>query len=350
MKKSNLISIIAAAVLLLGITVMLFLTPGKSQETEPAHTQMPTESVPAVSEDLPVESTTELPTLPPTEPPTEPPTDPPVETVPPTEWALTCKHAFVYDLDSGYPLYLGGDSAERLAPASLTKLATARTALACMDPDTVVTVGEEVTWIDPESSVAWLAPGHKLTVKMLVQGLIMQSGNDAAYALAVAGGRAITGDETMDRRQAYNVFIDEMNKNVRELGLKNTHFMNPDGIDQEGHYTTVEDLIVLSRAYMADPLLMEYAGTASADVEFVSGETCTWLNSNYLLQESTTYYTPDAIGLKTGSTSQAGKCLISVFQPEDGRNLIIGVLGCPLDEDRYVDTLKLYEMYKDKES
>lgn len=341
MRKTNLFPVIAAIVLLAGITVMLFLTPGGTQapvQTEPVTTQAPTEPA--------TEPATEAPTDPPTEPPTEPPTFPPAETTPISELGLTCQYAFVYDCKDNRALYLGGDPDARLAPASLTKLVTARTALACLDPEDVVTVGNEVTWIDPMSSVAWLQPGHQLTVKMLVQGLIMQSGNDAAYTLAVAGGRALSGDDALDRRQAYNLFVDEMNRQVRLLGLKNTHFMNPDGIDEEGHYTTANDLIVLAQAYMTDPLLMEYAGLASADVEFVSGETCTWMNSNYLLQESTEFYTPEAVGLKTGSTSNAGKCLISLFCRDDGSYLMIGVLGSPLDTDRYHDTLKLYARYK----
>lgn len=345
MRKTNIFPVVAAILLLAGITVMLFLAPTTQP---PESTEIP--DITHTSTESPTESTqvtTEpVTTQAPTEPPTEPPTDPPAETTPLTELGLTCQYAFVYDCKEEYPLYLGGNPDARVAPASLTKLVTARTALACLEPEQIVTVGDEVTWIDPMSSVAWLQPGHRLTVKMLIQGLIMQSGNDAAYTLAVAGGRALSGDETLDRRQAYNLFVDEMNRQVRELGLKNTHFMNPDGIDAEGHYTTASDLIVLAQAYMTDPLLMEYAGLASADVEFVSGETCTWKNSNYLLQESTEFYTPEAVGLKTGSTSNAGKCLISLFRRSDGSYLMIGVLGSPLDEDRYHDTLKLYALYK----
>ena len=303
-------------------------------------------------------------TQPLTEPPiqaeeTEPPTEPdletePVETTapntfydttPPAELGITATTAFVYDTSIERMIYAGGDPNAKLAPASLTKMLTAYTAEQFMDMDMEVTVGEEVTWIHPESSIAMLQPGHKLTVKMLIQGMMLPSGNDAAYALAVAGGRDLSNNPNMDRATAINVFVSEMNEQARRLGMINSQFKNPDGIDTTGHYSTVKDLITLSNAVRGSELIMECAATAKLEVQLLSGQTITWLNSNYLLHENSDFYTPNCIGLKTGSTKNAGKCVITLFRQDDGSYLLIGVLGSSTDEQRFVDTLILYNKF-----
>lgn len=334
--KQATLSIVAGLLFVCGLTLMLFVTPTVRQDTPPVVTTQP------VTEP---ETTVAPATEPPTEPPTEPVTYPPAETTPPAELSLTADNAFVYNCAEDRLLYVGGDPEQKLAPASLTKLLTAYVALECLEPEQIVTVGEEITWIDPMSSIAGLSVGNRLSVDMLVQGLIMQSGNDAAYTLAVAGGRALAEDDGLDRRQACGLFMDEVNRHARLLGLKNTHFMNPDGIDEEGHYTTVNDLITLTKTVMDCAPVMKYGAVASEYVIFESGEDYVWRNSNYLLHEESAYYTPEATGLKTGSTSGAGKCLISLFQTEDGI-LMVGVLGSDTDESRYTDTLALYNRYK----
>lgn len=333
---------IAAAVLFVGgLILMIGLTPAVAQSpTEPELTTEPVTVATTLPTELPTEATTEAPTEPPTDPPTEP-----AETTPPEELGLTASKAFAYDTGEDRMKYVGGDEHEKVAPASLTKLLTAYVALQYLQPEDVITAGDEVTWIDPNSSIAYIQPGHQLAAKMLLQGMIMQSGNDAAYTLAVGAGRMIAGVEDLDRKQAVGVFVDEMNRQARLLGMENSHFKNPDGIDEDGHYTTVRDLLTLSLAVLEQDEIMEFASMAKDDVEFYSGETCTWYNSNYLLQQESEFYTPEAMGLKTGSTEKAGKCLISLFKKADGY-LIVGVLGSVEDEDRYKDTLLLYQEYK----
>lgn len=334
MSKNVFLSVTAALLFVLGLIVMFSVTPSVAQnppETTVATTQPTTEP-----------ETTEPET---TQPPTQPPTEP-ADTTPPEQLELTAQKAFVYDCSKDVLLYAGGDPTAKAAPASLTKLMTALVALKYLEEDAVVTVGEEVTWIDPNSSIAALQSGNRLTVKMLVQGLLMQSGNDAAYTLAVAGGRAISEDPELDRQQALGVFVDAMNRQCREMELVNTHFMNPDGIDEDGHYSCVSDLIAISLLAMGNETIMNYCGMASDYVIFESGEEYVWQNSNYLLHEDLSFYNPEAIGLKTGSTELAGKCLISAFRQEDGRTLLIGVLGSTGDGERYTDTITLYDMYK----
>lgn len=296
---------------------------------------------------FPTEPAAEVIATEPTEPPVTEPPLPPTETTPASQLGLTAASAFVYDPVLDHMLYLSGDGDAHLAPASLTKLMTAYTARQIMDMEQVITAGSEVDWIDPMSSRAWISTGQQLTAEMLIQGMLMPSGNDAAYIIAVAGGRILAEDPQLDNAMALNVFMDEMNAQARELGLTNSHFVNPDGIDAEGHYTTMNDLIVLSNAVLQDEIITKYAAMASADVVYASGEIITWKNSNYLLHpEMEAYYTPEAVGLKTGSTENAGRCLISAFVREDGSHLIIGVLGSQEDPKRYDDTLILYNLYK----
>lgn len=344
-KKQMILPAVAAAVFLCGLLLMLIISgsapPATANPSEP--------DVQAMATDPPVTQITQPPITEPsvTEPPvTEPQTTEPPETMPPEELSLTAKNAFVYNMGEDRFLYVGGEPREKLAPASLTKLLTAYTALSCLTPETVVTVGEEITWIDPWSSVADLQPGYELTVEMLIEGMMLPSGNDAAYTLAVAGGRALAENPNLDAKLAYALFVDEMNAQARILGMKSTHFANPDGIDEEGHYTTVEDLVTVTKAVMEIPMIMEYGNLAEDHVVIASGQSITWRNSNQLLQEDSENYTQAAVGLKTGSTEKAGACLISLFAQEDGSYLIIGVLGSTGNQERYDDTLILYNRYK----
>ena len=338
MNRHSLIPVIAAGLFLCGLILMFSLTP--------AVRQTPTEPVSTTEY---IEQTTALDTEPTTEEPTEPPTEPPTEapdTQLPEDRSVTATHGFVYDCSADRLLLALGDTEEALAPASLTKLLTAYVALLYLPEDQLITVGNEINTIDPESSVAGLQVGHKLTVGMLVQGLIMQSGNDAAYTLAAAAGRQIAGDSSLSWEMAVGVFVDEMNAQARKLGMSNTHFMNPDGIDADGHYTSVSDLITISLAVMENETIMAYAGMATSYVIFESGQDYVWKNSNYLLHDDLSFYCPDAIGLKTGSTAAAGKCLIALFKQKDGSMLLAGVLGSDSDGERYTDIMTLYELYK----
>ena len=347
-KKQWILSVIAAILFCVGLLLMLLVSVLFSDSANPE----PTESV--------SDPVTEAATIADTEPATEPitePTEPPVtettapalipttDTMDPGTLGMTASHAFVYDTSANLLKYAGGDSNAHLAPASLTKLLTAYTALQFMDLDTIITVGEEVNEIDPESSVAFLRPGHKLSVEMLIQALMLPSGNDAAYTIAVAGGRILSENPDLYWKDAFDLFVTEMNEQSRRIGMTNSQFKNPDGIDIDGHYTTVNDLIILTKTVLKSDMIMRSAGTDKLDAVFFSGETVTWYNSNYFLHQDSEYYMPNAVGLKTGSTDNAGRCLISLFLQEDGSYLIIGVLGSESDNARYDDTLILYHRY-----
>ena len=260
------------------------------------------------------------------------------------DYRLTARHAFVYDCSAGELLFSLGNMEDQIAPASLTKLFTAYVVLQYLDPETVITCGKETTWIDPASSVAWVTPGDRVTVELLLQGMMMQSGNDAAYAAAVATGRELAGDPGYPAKQALALFMEEVNRQAQLHGLSGTHFATPDGLDTWDHYTTPEDMLAISLLAMQQPLLRHYSSLHKASVMYENGDTYTYYSTNYLLQPTSKYYCADACGMKTGTTKKAGSCLMSLFFNGE-KYILIGVFGCPKYEDRFADALQMYAMY-----
>lgn len=260
------------------------------------------------------------------------------------EYALTARHAFVYDCEAGELLYSHGGMDDQLAPASLTKLLTAYVALRYLSPDEYVTCGEETRWIDPASSVAWVGPGDTVKVETLIRGMMMQSGNDAAYAAAVAAGRVLADDGEYPAEDALELFMEEVNAQAQALGLTGTHFATPDGLDTWDHYTTMTDLLQIALLVMDEPVIRHSFGLTEASIMYENGETHTYKSTNYLMHPTSQYYCPDACGMKTGTTKKAGSCLMSLFYNGE-RYILIGVLGCPEYEDRFADALQLYALY-----
>lgn len=276
--------------------------------------------------------------------------DPPAQTeaVPaPTAdpaYALTARNAFVYDCKTATLRFTKGDMQTRISPASLTKLLTAYVALQYLTADQVVVCGEEATWIDPMSSVAWVSKGDRVTVQKLVQGMMMQSGNDAAYVAAVAAGRIIAEDPQLAPKKALEIFMARVNSFAEESGLNGTHFDTPDGVDTDNHYTTMEDILSITLMAIEHPLIRHYTGLAESTVTYENSETYTYRNTNYLLHADSKYYSPDACGIKTGTTKKAGSCLMALFHNGEGY-VLIGIFGCPKYEDRFADALHLYTLY-----
>ncbi len=209
-----------------------------------------------------------------------------------------------------------------------------------LEPGTEITAGNELDMVAWGSSVAKLQKGDVLTVMQLVEAMLLPSGNDAAYVLATAAGREMEGDPNLSASAAVSAFMHVMNARVIELGMTGSNFVNPDGIHDDNHYMTFADLAVLGRLSMENATIMEYAAIARENL-VLHGETVEWKNTNALIDPTTPYYCPYAAGLKTGQTPSAGSCLLSAFLYED-YELIIGVFGCPEEEDRFDDTLQLF--------
>ena len=316
-------------------------TPIPVMNTRPPITQPPT-TVPPTTTAPPT-------TVPPTT--TAPPTTvPPATTAPSTTAPLkvfTAHHAFIYDSTNGTNIYTLGAMDDRIYPASITKLFTALVALQHLSADTEVTVGLALNTVPPDSSRAFLRMGDVLTVEQLIYGMLLPSGNDAARVLAAAVGRAIKADPNLPDIDAMAAFVAEMNVQAAAFGMTDSHFVTPDGWHDSNHYTTMADLLTLAQLCLSDPLILEVVKTPQYAATF-SGRTVYWKNSNMHLKEDSPFYLPDCIGLKTGYTKAAGRCLLSAYLV-DGKVIIAGVFGCPDPTYTYITQFQsnayLYETY-----
>ena len=220
--------------------------------------------------------------------------------------------AVLLDADSGRLLY-DKNGEKRMLIASTTKLMTALVALeqGGLQQEITVTGGHMA-----EGSSMYLRPGEKLTLETLLYGLLLSSGNDAALAVTECMGGAVP-------------FVARMNEKAAELGMENTHFANPNGLDDEAHYSTAEDMAKLAAAAMDDPVLRRVASTRTARI---GGRTLT--NHNKLLSR-----VEGCVGLKTGYTRAAGRTLVSCAE-RDGVRLVAVTLQ---DGDDWNDHASLYE-------
>ncbi|MDD9377059.1 serine hydrolase [Streptomyces sp. ZAF1911] len=223
----------------------------------------------------------------------------------------------------------------KLEGASTTKIMTAYVVLTSpgIDLNRKVTVQQEyLDYVVREgASTAGLKTGATPTVRQLLYGMMLPSGCDAAYALADTFGSGSS------RQARINDFIAKMNAKAKTLGMTNTYYDAFDGISQHGNNKiTARDLAKLTRAAMKGSTFKSIVKTTS----YSSGGTstiATWSNTNLLIKPGHAYQTPGAIGVKTGSGSVAGQCL--VFSVTRNGKTIIGVLLN--STDRYPDAIKL---------
>lgn len=237
------------------------------------------------------------------------------------------------------------NAAKRVYPASLTKILTACTALKYVSPDTVFTVGAEQNLVPEGSSLCLIQKGHRLKLCDLLTGMLMFSGNDAAYTIAVNVARETSDDANMSDSEAVAYFADLMNRYARSIGAVNSNFVNPDGWDNKNQYSTVYDLALISAHAIGIEEIRDVVSSSSKRVVFASGETIVWKNTNSLLQRESQYYLPQAIGVKTGTTSKAGKCLIAAVSIDDDEYIAV-VMGCESDGARYESVHGLINLIK----
>lgn len=256
--------------------------------------------------------------------------------------ALTCKQFFVYDCSADVLTAQYGDG-NKLYPASITKLFTAYTALQYLAPTAKVVAGKALDLVSANSSIAYIQPSDVLTVEQLVEAMLLPSGNDAAYLIAVAAGRELAKDPELDAVEAAELFVEKMNSTAQQVGMTGSHFVNPDGYHDDDHYMCFADLAILGKLALENETIVRYVNMSEGNNpnHDESLSIPQWKNTNALIQPESEYYCSYARGLKTGQTSQAGKCLLSAFDYE-GRKLIIGVFGCPKPEDRFADTLHIF--------
>jgi len=219
-------------------------------------------------------------------------------------------------------IILSKNSDEKIYPASTTKLVTALTALNIYPLDEELTINQEYK----EGQIMDLKLKEKITIKSLVTALLVYSANDAAFTLANHHQKGESG------------FVDEMNLFVQKYGLKNTHFINYDGIHNENHYSTAYDLSQIARLAIKKSIITETVKQKKVTVEDVNKTIKHELTST----DELLGVIPEIEGLKTGWTPDAGGCFIGLINL-NGHYLISVVTQ---SEDRFVDTKNLIDWAK----
>ncbi|MGI8477788.1 MAG: D-alanyl-D-alanine carboxypeptidase family protein [Thermomicrobiales bacterium] len=233
---------------------------------------------------------------------------------------VTAKAVYSIDVSAGVEL-LAQNADDELPPASTTKIASALVIVGAVRLDEQVTVDPLDAEIEGESSMH-LVPGDVVTVEDLLYGMMLPSGNDAARSAARYVGSALlakeggTGDP-VDR------FVQAMNELATGLGLRHTHFTNPAGLQDPKHYSSAHDMAVLGGEAMTHKEIAKIVGTKEKTVVSAGplAQSYELVNSNALLRDGY----PGVHGTKTGTTPEAGACLV-IAKWEHGRNRVITVI------------------------
>ena len=222
---------------------------------------------------------------------------------------LSAECAYLMTADSGVCLYeKNGEVRHNIA--STTKIMTAITAIenGCLDDMVRVSANAAAQ----EGSSVYLRTGNKVLLKDLLYGMLLNSGNDAACAVAEYAGGSVEG------------FAKMMNRKAKEIGANNTCFINPSGLDADGHYSTARDMALISAYALKNDIFSEIVSTKTAQIN-VGEDICYLKNHNKLL-----WNYDGCIGVKTGYTKKTGRCLVSAAE-RGGITLIAVTLGAPDD-------------------
>lgn len=252
---------------------------------------------------------------------------------------LNATSALLMEYETGKVLY-EQNADEQLPPASITKIMTLLLVMEAIDSgklklDEMVTTSENAASMG--GSQIYLEVDEQMSVRDMIKSVVIASANDAAAALA----EHLCG--------SLEAFVEKMNQKAAELGMKNTHFENTNGLDDTtvNHYTSARDVAIMSRALISHPLILEYSGIW---MDTVRNGAFGLTNTNRLVR-----FYPGATGLKTGSTSKAKFC-ISATAMRDGMHLIAVVMGSPTRDIRNEEAKKLldygfanYALYKTEE-
>ncbi len=263
------------------------------------------------------------------------------QTVSQLSGAMSARNALLYDVTNERVLY-DVNAEATCSPASLTKIMTAAVAAKYSNGENFV-VGQEVYLTDPQASSAYLKLGMELTLPQMLQALLLPSGGDAAYCLAVHTAKRLYPEEELSNFEAATRFCDLMNEELAAIGAEDSHFVNPDGMYHTFHVTTANDMLKILRFAWEFDAVREALCTQRASFTTPSGHELGYTNTNRLLNTNfpATYYV-NAIGGKTGYTDEAGYCLASVAE-KDGTQLIAIVLGCADENLRFTESTLLYE-------
>lgn len=228
------------------------------------------------------------------------------------ELSVSAESAILVNADSGEVLWAKNENQE-CAMASTTKIMTALITLEqAAEDDKVVTITKQMTAV--EGSSMGLQPGEQLRLSSLAAGMLSVSGNDAANSAAIA----IDGSAEK--------FSERMNQRARELDMDHTHFVTPSGLDDDAHYSTAADMAKLTCAAMKNSAFQKIVSQKSIQVEFINPQIKRmYANHNRLLS-----FYQGCIGVKTGFTKKAGRCLVSAAE-RDGVRVVAVTLNAPDD-------------------
>lgn len=244
--------------------------------------------------------------------------------------SLSAVSAILMEGESG-AVVLEKNARTRLPMASTTKIMTALVAIELAAPDTVIRVDERA--VGTEGSSIYLCVGEELTLEELLYALMLESANDAAVAIAIG----VSGSEA--------AFVDAMNAKADSLGLRDTHFANPHGLDAEAHYTTAYELAQIARVALQNPLLKTIVSTRKTTIPHQETDGVRLLvNHNKMLRQY-----DGCIGLKTGYTQKSGRCLVSAAE-RDGVTMIAVTIDSPDDWNDHTKLLDYgFSLYRSVE-
>lgn len=234
-------------------------------------------------------------------------------------WSVLPAHAL--SVSAAAAVVICGDTGEvifaqnaesRLPMASTTKIMTALLLCEHGELEREICVTEEMVRV--EGSSMGLLPGDTVSLRALLYGMLLASGNDAANTVAIVLGGSVEG------------FVEMMNRRAEQLGLENTHFVTPSGLDADGHYTTALDLALLARSALQNKDFAAAAATPYETVYYGNPPYRRGLKNHNRLLESF----DGAVGVKTGYTKKAGRCLVSAAK-RDGKYVIAVTLNAPDD-------------------
>lgn len=262
---------------------------------------------------------------------------------------LHAKGIIVMDRNTGKTIW-GKNAETRMYPASTTKIMTALLAIEYGNARDVITVGSEINLSASDASKAGLVKGQRISLENLLKGLLLPSGSDAAYALAVYTARKASKNPSLSGRAAVEYFCRLMNKRAVKAGAENTHFVNPDGYHSKYHYSTAYDLALIAKAAMRYRLFRSVVSTQSFSIRgwkatsgraSANGNIIRWQNTNKLINKKSSYYYKYVTGIKTGFTDEAGHCLVS-SATKGWKNIIVVVLDSTTD-GIWTDSTKLLD-------
>lgn len=234
---------------------------------------------------------------------------------------ISSRNAIILDRNSKAILY-GKNEKSKTKMASTTKIMTSLIVIENCNLNDIVEISAKASGTG--GSRLKINKGDKITVKDLLYGLMLRSGNDTAVALAEYVGGSIEG------------FAVLMNEKAKELGLENTHFVTPHGLDSDEHYTTAYELAILTDYALKNETFADIVKTKTCNIS-INGTSRTISNTNELLGNLNGVY-----GVKTGFTNGAGRCLVTAIKRED-LDIICIVLGADTKKIRTTDSVKLIE-------